>query len=161
MKKKYWIYTGLTVLVAVVSGFLSGAKGDYIPYMEHFSWIIDGNDPWAFPGGGSTDNAYGPLYSFLAPLWLIHELAPKLLFITCWIIPLFFYLKRYKSSPHIIKPFLWYWLANPFFWLIIVSRGHMDALVGLSIWGGLFFSKRSILSGSLLALGFFCLNICL
>lgn len=49
---------------------------DYSAYVGHWNWIMEGNDPWI-----DTDNAYGIVYSFFAPVGYLWAKLPKLIFI--------------------------------------------------------------------------------
>ena len=58
----------------------SGPQYDYPAYMSEWSRVLGGHNPWI----NDPDNAYGPGHQFLAPLFWLHPLAPKALFVLSW-----------------------------------------------------------------------------
>ena len=79
-------------------------------------------------------NAYGPLFTVLAPLTLLNPLAPKLLFalafwmFAAWLVKDFAPSRRLPAWGGLV---LLLWLANPYAWIEIALYGHLDVLVGL------------------------------
>jgi hypothetical protein len=56
-------------------GWKSGARHDYVAYLEQWELLLNGGDPWA------TSNAYGPLHTLVGFLLLQGKLAPKIFMI--------------------------------------------------------------------------------
>jgi Glycosyltransferase family 87 len=105
---------------------------DYPNYAFHWKLILAGQDPWIFPGGESTGNAYGPLYNYLALLYACHPLLPKCFFVSVWFCLILLFEKDLFSADRAgltldqAKGFVVFLLLNPFFWLRISWQGMND-----------------------------------
>ncbi len=117
-----------TVLTAMAVAYLSGARHDYVAYVQQWELILSGGNPWSAVAG----NAYGPAYNLLACLFAFHPLLPKMAFVLSWQISswyLVYQLARRGAS----LPWLIFWLTalpfNPLFWSFGVIYGSVDSLV--------------------------------
>lgn len=115
----------------------AGSIHDYYFFGQIWGEIVRGHDPWFLVRGERRMyplNAYGPLFTLLAPLTLLNPLAPKLLFalafwmFAAWLVKDFAPSRRLPAWAGLI---LLLWLANPYAWIEIALFGHLDVLVGL------------------------------
>jgi len=116
---------------------LSGMIHDYFFFWQIWGEVLLGHDPWFLVRGRMREyplNAYGPLFTALAPLTLVGPLTPKLLFAlafwlyAAWMIKDVAPSRRFPAWGGLA---LLLWLANPFAWIEIALYGHYDVLVGL------------------------------
>jgi hypothetical protein len=120
-------------LVAVAFAFAVGPRHDYQEFLLQWDGILAGVDPWDREAIGSM-NAYGPLYVALAPLSLLHDLAPKLLFTAAWIVAALWLFRLYEARPDTRRHaplVLGYFVLTPYFWVEIALYGHFDILPAL------------------------------
>ena len=131
------IVGGLILLSGCIStiAILTGFRHDYIAYIQQWSVILQGDDPWN-PVQKIPTNAYGPLFNVLALFYAIHPLAPKLLFCisslgaSTWLIKILG--KRYRKEPLIMLAGLLFLFINPFLLLTIAEQGLFDILPAVS-----------------------------
>jgi hypothetical protein len=140
---------------------LSGPRQDYFFYLQIWSGIRRGHDPWfnvAGLDGEGPLNAYGPLFNPLAGLAWVNPLAPKLIFAYAYIVFAVSQIKGFPGSDPCsrlralgLTALFW----NPFPWVEIALFGHFDILVGLFCLAAVRarVQARDILSGICLALG--------
>jgi hypothetical protein len=64
-------------IVLIVVGIVEGPRYDYRAYMKQWARVLAGGNPWLDDPG----NVYGVGHQILAVLFLVHPLAPKLLYI--------------------------------------------------------------------------------
>lgn len=114
-----------------------GSIQDYYFFGQIWEQIVRGRDPWFLVRGEFLMyplNAYGPLFTLLAPLTLLNPLAPKIFFalafwgFAAWLVMDFAPRRRFPAWAGLI---LLLWLANPYAWIEIAFFGHLDVLVGL------------------------------
>ncbi|APW63410.1 glycosyltransferase family 87 protein [Paludisphaera borealis] len=116
---------------------LAGGIHDYYFFEQIWEQIMLGRDPWFMVQGQRRIyplNAYGPLFTVLAPLTLISPLAPKLACaLTFWLFAAWL-VKDFAVGRHLpawAGTALLLWLASPYVWVEIALFGHFDVLVGL------------------------------
>ena len=116
---------------------LAGSIQDYYFFGQIWEQIVRGHDPWFLVQGQTMRyplNAYGPLFTLLAPLTLVNPLAPKLLFalafwtFAAWMVKDFAPSRRVPAWAGLV---LLLWIAGPYGWIEIALYGHLDLLVGL------------------------------
>src|SRR5262249_33558829 len=102
---------------------LSGARHDYVAFLEIWDAVRAGRDPWwIHERWGHPLNAYGPLFNVLAWPAGWHALAPKLLFALAYCLFAVLLMKRglARSEPGGGTGFpavgLLAWLLGPFAW---------------------------------------------
>lgn len=133
---------------------LTGSLGDYAAYQAQWRVVLEGHDPWAV--SHLPYNAYGPLFSALAPAMLISPLSIKLASAFAYVIFVNWISKTCSGERRLSN---WFWLAyffcNAFVWEQIAIYGYFDVLVGLSCVACLHLAakKKDGLAGSVLALG--------
>ena len=98
----------------------AGARGTYgYAYLDEWRRVLSGADPWASAPDAAL-NAYGPLFSALAPLVWLSPLAPKLLFsagylgFVVWLIGYAGAGDGPRRSPSLAMLF---WVLNPLPWI--------------------------------------------
>ena len=106
-------------------GFLAGPTYDYPAYMAQWSQVLAGENPWLF----GTANVYGVGHQILAPVFHVHPLLPKLLFIFCWLGSFVTILGARRDSPAVDLAVFLALFATPFFIVLICLYGVEDALV--------------------------------
>jgi hypothetical protein len=136
---------------------VSGARGDYVAYIEEWTDILEGRDPWRMVGGVPY-NAYGPLFNVLAPLVWISPLANKLLIAFAYLAYVTWLVKDFGMDRGLIPlswPAIIFWLVNPFPWIEIAIYGHLDLLVALACVAAVHGQVRGkdVFSGACLAIG--------
>jgi hypothetical protein len=116
---------------------LRGMIHDYFLFWQIWQEILKGNDPWFLVRGRAREyplNAYGPLFTLLAPLTLVGRLTQKMLFAAAYWLYAAWMVKDVAPSrrfPAWGGLLLLLWLANPYAWIEIALFGHYDVLVGL------------------------------
>jgi hypothetical protein len=119
-----WLGAGAAFLWLAAAMAL-GPHYDYTPYMVQWARIMAGNDPWL----GDPTNAYGPGHVLLAPLFQLHRLLPKLLFLLSWI-GAFLVLFAAAGRDVVIGTFSFLVLfLTPFFFILVAIYGVEDTLV--------------------------------
>jgi len=135
------------------------AHGDYWGYLEEWTAILGGHEPW--PDAAHRQypfNSYGPLFNVLAPLVWITPLTNKLLFAFSYVVYVIWLIKDFAPRRG-LAAFSWPWLGlllvNPFPWVEIAYFGYFDVLVGLACVAAVhsLIGKRDGASGTYLALG--------
>lgn len=121
-----WLYAaGSTLWIAI--GLWLGPHFDYTPYMEQWTRILAGLNPWT----GDPTNAYGPGHVVLALLFYLHPLAPKLLFLLCWV-GVFLIVFEAAGRDAAVGLLAYIGLfATPFFFILVCIYGVEDAFVTL------------------------------
>jgi hypothetical protein len=137
---------------------LSWAQGDYPGYVDEWTAVLDGRDPWLTPNSRKLSNAYGPLFNALAPLIWINPLANKLLFAFSYLAFVIWLIKQHLPSRGLSAPWwpwLGLWLLNPFPWVELAYFGYFDVLVGLACVAAVhcLLRKKDAVSGAYLGLG--------
>ena len=111
-----------TVLIAMVTWSsimayqmaASGIRHDYAAYVEQWSHVLAGGDPWAL--SGIPFNAYGPVHTFLAFSAIPSFLVPKFIFGLGIIrLNLILVMLLLKTTP---RPRLHIWVA----YLLLIAR---------------------------------------
>jgi hypothetical protein len=119
-----WLGAGIAFLW-LAAGMALGPHYDYTPYMVQWTRILAGNDPWL----GDPTNAYGPGHVLLAPLFQLHRLLPKLLFLVSWI-GVFLIVFAAAGRDIVIGTFSFLFLfLTPFFFILVCIYGVEDTLV--------------------------------
>jgi hypothetical protein len=119
-----WLGAGLAFLW-LAAGMALGPHYDYTPYMVQWARIMAGYDPWL----GDPTNAYGPGHVLLAPLFQLHRLLPKLLFLLSWI-GAFLVVFVAAGRDVVIGAFSFLVLfLTPFFFILVNIYGVEDTLV--------------------------------
>jgi hypothetical protein len=72
----WWLF-GIAWIVLIVVGLVEGPRYDYRAYMKQWARVLAGGNPWLHDPG----NVYGVGHQIMAVLFLVHPLAPKLLYI--------------------------------------------------------------------------------
>jgi hypothetical protein len=72
----WWLFCAVWIVLIVV-GLVEGPRYDYRAYMKQWARVLAGGNPWLDDPG----NVYGVGHQILAVLFLVHPLAPKLLYI--------------------------------------------------------------------------------
>jgi hypothetical protein len=72
----WWLF-GIAWIVLIVVGLVEGPRYDYRAYMKQWARVLAGGNPWLDDPG----NVYGVGHQIMAVLFLVHPLAPKLLYI--------------------------------------------------------------------------------
>ena len=152
------IVGGLILLSGCIStiAILTGFRHDYIAYIQQWSVILQGDDPWN-PVQKIPTNAYGPLFNVLALFYAIHPLAPKLLFCisslgaSTWLIKILG--NRYRKEPLIMLAGLLFLFINPFLLLTIAEQGLFDILPAITILSAIVLRTRRYFLSSGLVLG--------
>ncbi len=148
-------------MVFLAVAVVTGACQDYYLYLQMWSEVRLGHDPWFIvPGtfGQGPLNAYGPLFNLMAWLAWVNPLAPKLLFVGSYLLFAIsqvrsFMAGRPNSGLAVVGLAALFW--NPFPWVEIAIRGHFDILVGLACLGAVhaWVRGRDTLAGVSLATG--------
>lgn len=121
---------GLTAISAVFLAvtILAGPRQDYVAYLEIWSRVWSGEDPWWVEASrGHPLNAYGPAFTLFAPLAEWAPLAPKLVFATAYLLALAWLMALPTPRWGVVL-----WALHPSFWTHIAWYGHFDVLVGLA-----------------------------
>jgi len=119
-----WLGAGLAFLW-LAAGMALGPHYDYTPYMVQWARIMAGYDPWL----GDPTNAYGPGHVLLAPLFQLHRLLPKLLFLLSWI-GAFLVVFVAAGRDVVIGAFSFLVMfLTPFFFILVNIYGVEDTLV--------------------------------
>lgn len=151
--KKYSgiILLGLSLLGLFLS-FKFGALFDYKNYYQN-KWqiVLAGSDPWINDG----ENTYPPLFFFLAGIYWLHPILPKILFgLASIAIHLLIWWRATESSFMSVKaktilflclcfaPYVWifgFWLGNadPLIALVTIVALHYFSRNGF-VWAGIF-----------------------
>ena len=108
-------------------------RHDYSSYTDQWKNILVGGNPWHYPNGEFSGNAYGPLFNGFAFLYGIYSHLPHLIFIFIWLGLSRFTLNQIAptSTDREKKGWFLFLLLNPFFLTTIVSYGHFDIVVAL------------------------------
>jgi hypothetical protein len=72
----WWLFCSVWIGLIIV-GIVNGPRYDYRAYMKQWARVLAGGNPWLDDPG----NVYGVGHQILAVLFLVHPLAPKLLYI--------------------------------------------------------------------------------
>jgi hypothetical protein len=72
----WWLFS-IAWIALIVVGFVEGPRYDYRAYMKQWARVLAGGNPWLDDPG----NVYGVGHQVMAVLFLVHPLAPKLLYI--------------------------------------------------------------------------------
>src|SRR5262245_66464985 len=72
----WWLFSTAWIVLIVV-GLVEGARYDYRAYMKQWARVLAGGNPWLDDPG----NVYGVGHQVMAVVFLVHPLAPKLLYI--------------------------------------------------------------------------------
>ena len=140
-------------LFLVFIGFVTGGRFDYASYKLQWHLMIGGGDPWGFVEGGMV-NAYGYVFNFLALLYSINSLVPKLFFI---LLLVFFCWRLIVSQPTKSRTLILFLCLNPFTISTIAVYGFIDGMCSLLLGFALIEQsfepiRASIKSGVFLAL---------
>jgi hypothetical protein len=76
-RRQMWWLFGIVWIGLIVVGLVEGPRYDYRAYMKQWARVLAGGNPWLDDPG----NVYGVGHQILAGLFLVHPLAPKLLYI--------------------------------------------------------------------------------
>jgi hypothetical protein len=76
-RRRMWWLFGIAWIVLIVVGLVEGPRYDYRAYMKQWARVLAGGNPWLHDPG----NVYGVGHQIMAVLFLVHPLAPKLLYI--------------------------------------------------------------------------------
>jgi hypothetical protein len=76
-RRRMWWLFGIVWIGLIVVGLVEGPRYDYRAYMKQWARVLAGGNPWLDDPG----NVYGVGHQILAGLFLVHPLAPKLLYI--------------------------------------------------------------------------------
>jgi hypothetical protein len=76
-RRRMWWLFGIAWIVLIVVGLVEGPRYDYRAYMKQWARVLAGGNPWLDDPG----NVYGVGHQIMAVLFLVHPLAPKLLYI--------------------------------------------------------------------------------
>jgi len=119
------VFSAVFLAVTVIAGSI----GDYGAYLIQWDSILNGHNPWEV--SHRPFNAYGPLFTALAPAILFSPLTAKLLCAFCYIaFSIWLTIRFYKTKTR------WFWLGLLFFnifpWEQIAAYGYFDVLVGAS-----------------------------
>jgi len=76
-RRRIWWLFSIAWIVLIVVGLVEGPRYDYRAYMKQWARILAGGNPWLDDPG----NVYGVGHQIMAWLFLVHPLAPKLLYI--------------------------------------------------------------------------------
>lgn len=114
-------------LSLVFIGFVTGGRFDYASYKLQWHLMIGGGDPWGFVEGGMV-NAYGYVFNFLAVLYSVDSLVPKLFFVLllvlfCW--------QLIVSQPTKSRTLVLFLCINPFTISTIAVYGFIDGMCSL------------------------------
>lgn len=164
---RWLIASALAFLLFTVA---SGPRQDYVAYLEVWTGVIAGRDPWRIhETWGYPLNAYGPLFNLLAlPAWC-NPMAPKLLFALAYCLFAVVFLKRGMAMARSVAGTaagtgmpdfpawgLLAWLLSPFAWVEVAYFGHFDVLAAIACVAAvaLVRENRAGFSGACLAIGF-------
>jgi len=144
-----------TVGAALGLTIVSAARHDYLGFIIEWQLVLAGEPPW----GGTSLNAYGPLFNIFAFLSELNPLAPKIFFsctwiaLSVWLIGLFVRNNLSQFCVWIGSAFL---LANPAFWHQIPWNGQFDITVAATCLISIILIIRGheISAGVALAIGF-------
>jgi hypothetical protein len=75
-RRMWWLFS-IAWIVLIVVGLVEGPRYDYRAYMKQWARVLAGGNPWLDDPG----NVYGVGHQVMAVLFLVHPLAPKLLYI--------------------------------------------------------------------------------
>jgi hypothetical protein len=124
------LFLGCAALLLAVSAVV-GQRGDYGAFRAIWRAVLQGTDPWF----GRPLNAYGPLFNGLAPIALLHPMAPKVLFAFCYLaLVAWMALVVVPRS----RPGAAVWtvailaVMNPFTWIELAYWGNFDILVAVT-----------------------------
>jgi hypothetical protein len=151
------------VLIAFSAAFLaltalSWVRADYPGYVDEWTGVLAGRDPWPSETPRKPFNAYGPLFNVLAPLVWLNPLANKLLFALLYLAYVVWLIKDFAPRRGFVTiswPWLGLWLLNPFPWVEIAYLGYSDVLVALTCVAAVhsLLDGKDRVSGTYLALG--------
>jgi hypothetical protein len=116
------VYISLALLLY---SFNLGAMGDHRHYIEQWSLLLSGQNPW------STDNTYGPFHTVLGFLLPINVLAPKLFMIGLLLAANLMLLSEMIGRSGLSRHFIVYILAIPtnvLFISLTLAHAMNDAL---------------------------------
>ena len=140
-------------LVLIVIALVTGGRFDFASYKLQWSLIIGGGNPWGFVEGGMV-NAYGYVFNFLAILYSVHPLLPKIFFVLLLLVFCLRLTVSQSSSGHAHVLIL---CINPFTVSTIAVYGFIDGmcsiLLGFALLEASYRDSRSFLkAGVFLAL---------
>ena len=107
--------------------FSTGGRFDYASYKLQWSIIMKGSNPWGFVEGGMV-NAYGYVFNFLAPLYPINSLLPKLVFVFVLIYFSWKLASRFSPNERVLPHFL---CINPFTISTLAVYGFVDGMCSI------------------------------
>ncbi|MBA2459931.1 MAG: DUF2029 domain-containing protein [Gemmatimonadales bacterium] len=127
-----WVRGSLVAFsgAAMVLSWATGARHDYVHYLEQWSHTMAGGDPWDQSLHGQNPG-YGPLFNAFAPLAQLFSLLPKLGFTAAWIGTAVAVARLYEAdsdSRRLAPAVLAYFALTPYFWIEIALYGHFDIL---------------------------------
>ena len=135
--------------------FATGGRFDYASYKLQWNIIMTGANPWGFVEGGMV-NAYGYVFNFLAPLYAIHSLLPKILFVLLLLYFGWQLASRLSPNERVLSYLL---CINPFTISTLAVYGFVDGMCSILLGIALLdISQKSLRSsfqsGVLLSLSF-------
>jgi hypothetical protein len=157
-----------SILMLVFAG-LRGVRHDYVAYVQQWSLVMGGQNPWA------GDNTYGPLHNVLAYFTAPTPLGPKYVMAAAFLLVNLMLVSALLRTAQGVAPMLAYGVIVPSNFLVIqvvASFGLNDTLAAACVGGAVLarFRRRYWLVGLLLGAGvllkyypalllpFFCLD---
>jgi hypothetical protein len=146
-----------TLVAAVAVSLATGARHDYVHFLEQWNHTMRGGDPWDQSLHGQNPG-YGPLFNALAPLAQLFPLLPKIIFVAAWVATAAAVTRLVASdsqSSHMAPAALAYFALTPYFWIEIPLYGHFDILPAAATLASvhLTLKHRTRLGAGLLAIG--------
>jgi hypothetical protein len=123
-RRMWWLFS-MAWIVLIVVGLVEGPRYDYRAYMKQWARVLAGGNPWLDDPG----NVYGVGHQVMAVVFLVHPLAPKLLFILS---SFGTFLVMFEAQRRDIAVGLGTFVllfATPFFVILTPMYGVEDALV--------------------------------
>ena len=151
--RKSYLILGIIAFIALFFVVFLGARHDHRYYMLEWDNILNGINAYARP-----TNAYGPTFNALAILYGLHDKLPRLLFVSCWIGLLLFFVKLIATSRHMSIEASQRWMVFifmiPVYWIYVVWDGTNDILMIALLFVSLYLYRREkwVLSGMCMAL---------
>jgi hypothetical protein len=118
----------LFAAVALAVAVLAPTVHDYPEYVDQWSRIASGENPWFEADGTRTNNAYGPVHCLFAPLSAVHEKLPRIVFTGLFLGTAIWFLSRCRPGSEMERTFRIFFLLNPFFWISTIVIGHNDTV---------------------------------